>query len=159
MSAPTKQEIHDAELKVAASRELARVEVVNLRASVEDMRAAAHLKIENLRAKMAQPSTLAWAAGFGFVLGKALFGRRRTPKPPRPARKPGQFAGGLIASFAAIVSRYTWRFLSGSFLRIWSAAETAPTAAPPPVPEPPRPTVKTVTTPYTSPRGAGDTVH
>lgn len=161
MSAPTRQAIREAELRVAASREVTRAQVASFRASVDEMQATAHRKIDNLKAKLSRPSTLAWATGLGFVLGKTLFGRRRASKPAQPKRRPGQLAAGLIASFAAVISRYAWRFLSGSLLRMWSTAETTPAAAPPPPPppEPARPTVTTVSTPYTNPRGAGDTVH
>lgn len=117
---PTREQIHDAELKLGASRARTLDAIAQLRASIH--------------ARLGKPSTLAWAAGIGLLIGKTMLGGKSMRG--SPSRK--DIATGGIA--AALLSRYGWQLLSGTLLRLWSQRQPARHASAPA-------------------RPAGDTVH
>jgi len=99
---PTQQQIREAEARLAASRERTRESMAQLRTTIN--------------AKLAQPSTLAWAAGIGIAIGKMLSAHKR-----RPATVRNEIAAGGIV--AALLSRFGWRFLVDSLLQLWSSRD------------------------------------
>src|SRR3982751_757202 len=95
------KKIADAEKQFATSRERALDAVAALRVTFQ--------------ARLAQPSNLIWAAGFGVLLGKLVLGKKK----PRnaPARRHNDMAASGIA--AALMARMNWKFFTGAALRLW----------------------------------------
>jgi hypothetical protein len=124
-------QITEAEMRFAASRERTRVAVNVLRSTIQT--------------KFARPSTLAWAAGAGIVIGKFLMGPKKRP----PVRIPNGLAATGIA--AALLSRFGWKFLTGAALNLWLSRRRA---------RQPRQSRMTPPPPSrTSARATGETLH
>lgn len=151
MTTPTKEQILAAERKAAESRERARM-------AVYDLQATRRAKVAQFQQRVAQPSTLAYALAIGIVIGKTILKRRPALPPPPRRRSNEQLKGKLMASLAAIVSRFGWRFLSGALLRMWSSRMDRPRLPPPRRQEPTRAGVAPAAL-YTTTRSAGETVH
>ena len=149
---PTEQQIHDAELRVAASRERTRAAVFSFRGLVDAKVAEILARINSIEARLTKPSSLAIFVGVGIIVGKRLSRR----KPRLLKRSPRQFAGGVAVALGAFISRFAWKLLSASLLRLVAAARQR-YDAPRPAYRPQRPValppVKTL------PRNAGETVH
>ena len=102
----TQRQIDEAELRLVNSRVRTREAVARLKADVEAKRAA-------VRARASRVSTLAIAAAAGILIGKFLL--RRIVR--RPITPKNVATGGLVA---ALLSRFGWRFLASSALRLWA---------------------------------------
>ena len=118
MNRPTARQIAAAEMKLAASRERTRAAVHTLRAT--------------FWSRFARPSTLAWAAGAGVLIGK--FALR-----PRPRHVPSRDGLAKTGIAAALLSRFGWKSLAGAALQMWMSRRQTPpsslhTMMPPRVP-------------------------
>jgi len=131
MKQPLAQQIAAAEMKFAASRERTRAAVNMLRATFQS--------------KFARPSTLAWAAGAGVLIGKFVL---------RPHARLTHTREGLAKTgiAAALLSRFGWKSLAGAALQMWMARIQSPLQQPtmPPLP---------MTPPRVSARTLGATLH
>jgi hypothetical protein len=105
MNRPLAQKITAAEMKLAASRERTRAAVKALRVTFQS--------------RFARPSTLAWAAGAGVLIGKFVL-----RPPPRHVHPPKGLAKTGIA--AALLSRFGWKSLAGAALQMWMSRMHAP---------------------------------
>lgn len=152
---PTEQQVHDAEMRVAASRERTRAAVFNFRGLVDSKRAEFHARIHRIEARLTKPSALAIAVGVGVVIGKTIMrGKRRRLKPA-----PRQAVGGLIVTVGALISRFGWRFLPSTLLRLFAARRPYASAAPRPAARLPLPRAVAAQPNTPVARNAGDTVH
>lgn len=122
MNRPIAPQIAAAEMKFAASRERTRAAVNTLRATVQS--------------RFARPSTLAWAAGAGVLIGKFVL----RPQ-PRHAHARDRLAKTGLA--AALLSRFGWKSLAGAALQMWMSRQRARPPSPVGV-RPPRVSAPTV---------------
>jgi hypothetical protein len=131
MNQALSEQVAAAEIKFAASRERTRT--------------AASMLCETFQSKFARPSTLAWAAGAGVLLGKFML---------RPSRRHVHTRDGLTKTgiAAALLSRFGWKSLAGAALQMWMSRRHAP----PPFPMTPP---LHVTPPRVSARTLGATLH
>lgn len=102
---PAQQQIAAAEMRFAASRERTRAAVNTLRVTFQS--------------KFARPSTLAWAAGAGVLIGKFLLGPKK-----RQAKTRNDLAASGIA--AALLSRFGWKYFTAAGLKMWLSRKKAP---------------------------------
>ena len=137
------KKIADAEKRFAASRE-------------RTLDAVSALRI-TFQSRLAQPSNLLWAAGFGVLLGKLVLGKKK----PRnvPSRRRNDMAASGIAS--ALMARMNWKFFTGAALKMWLRKRAATVRPVYMEPEPPLPAVPPRARPpvASTPRSAGDTLH
>lgn len=152
MSAPTPEQILIAERRAAESRARTRAAVFAFRRNTKH-------RIAEFNARIAQPSTLAWALAVGIVIGKTVLKRQpATPDMPRRRANDARGAKDVAAALIAVVSRIGWRVVSAAVTRAMAARVAAPAAA---ATSRPAPAPATAAPPmvHTATRRPGETVH